>query len=163
MVALMVAALSLAACRPTPAANVVEPPTTAPPTATSTTTTPAAAGAAGALNGADDTSVLNRLQGVATAELTLYVNSQRFSADSATLSSVEPGVAYGSGLAPPVDPAAVNVVTSGDSQWACLIGRSTAGHVFVLVVGPPANVYQGSVPLAACDAAAAQKLKLVTG
>jgi hypothetical protein len=153
--------LGLLAAACSSAKHTFEPPpsttTTAPASAATTSTT-------GALtNGTDDASVLTRLQNVATAELVLYTDNQMVSASAATLTNVEPGVTYGQGLTPPTNPVEVNVAVSADAQYACLTGQSASGRVYVLVVGPPANVYEGFMALTVCDAAVVQHLKLVTG
>ncbi len=153
LVMLLAAGCSSHRSRPTAAA------TTTITTAT-TMVTPAPTTTAGPT--AD--SLAERLYAVATAEDTLYTNSGKFTADLATLTSVDPSVTYGSGLAPPTNPAAVDVAVSGDGQWACFTALSTAGQLVVEAIGaPPANQYEGSTQLTVCSAATVHAMTAMGG
>jgi len=80
------------------------------------------------------------------------------------LAAVDPSVTYGSGLTPPTNPATVNVAISADAQWACLIGRSAAGHLLVEAIGAaPGNAYTGNVALSICNASSAQRMRPING
>src|SRR5580704_7252452 len=79
-------------------------------TTTATTVAPAPTTTAGLSGG----SLAARLYAAATAEDTLYTDTGKFTADLPTLASVDPSVTYGSGLAPPANPAAVDVAVSAD-------------------------------------------------
>ena len=138
------------------------------PTAAATTNTAASTTVAPAptttTSGVSDDSLATRLYDVATAEDTLYTDSGKFTADLATLTSVEPSVTYGSGLAPPANPAAVDVAVSADGQWACFTALSASGQLVVEAIGaPPANEYQGTKQLTVCDAASVHAMMAMGG
>ena len=141
----------------TTASTTAQPITTAAQTTTTATptTTPAAA--------TDDTSVAARLRDAATAELTLYTDKLSFSDNPKTLAEIEPGIQWASGVTPPTNPVVVNVAISGDAQWACLTGKSAAGHVFVTVTGPRIDVYSGTTAVKSCSAAVILGMRRTNG
>jgi hypothetical protein len=138
-------------------------PTASPTTTATTTSAPTTTSQPPAPNatGTGDAGVETRLYDVLTAEYTLFVDSQAFTANLATLTSVEPSITYGAGLRAPTDPNTVNIAVSSDGQWACLTARSDVGHVFVVGLGnnPGASTYIGITALTTCSAATVQAMK----
>ncbi len=145
-------------------------PSTKPPATTATTATTASSTTTTADNqtvapitGTDDHAVQSRLRNGATVELTLFTDQSKFTADVATLENVDPTLKFADGVTPPANPEVLEVAVSPDGQWACLTGRSAAGHVFVMAVGPNVDVYAGTTAFRACTSHASQGLQRANG